>query len=125
VEQGPPPQHGLSTGSAATRLHRGALGSALGSDITEFACEDGTMFLAAIRDLHDHSIAGLYMGERQTTDLGVAALVLALGRRTRAMSPCITPIAGRNSRGSGSPTGSIGWKLAGAGSVGDATTMRR
>jgi transposase InsO family protein len=51
------------------------------ADITEFACEDGKLFLAAIRDLHDHSIAGWSMGERQTTDLVVAALVMALGRR--------------------------------------------
>ncbi len=51
------------------------------ADITEFACEDGKLFLAAIRDLHDHSIVGWSMGERQTTDLVVAALVMALGRR--------------------------------------------
>jgi len=51
------------------------------ADITEFACEDGKLFLAGIRDLHDHSIVGWSMGERQTTDLVVAALVMALGRR--------------------------------------------
>jgi transposase InsO family protein len=51
------------------------------ADITEFACEDGKLFLAAIRDLCDHSIVGWSMGERQTTDLVVAALVMALGRR--------------------------------------------
>lgn len=51
------------------------------ADITEFACEDGKLFLAAIRDLHDRSIVGWSMGERQTTDLVVAALVMALGRR--------------------------------------------
>ena len=51
------------------------------ADITEFACEDGKLYLAAIRDLHDHSIVGWSMGERQTTDLVVAALVMALGRR--------------------------------------------
>jgi putative transposase len=38
--------------------------------------------LAATRDLHDdRSIVGWSMGERQTTDLVVAALVIALGRR--------------------------------------------
>jgi putative transposase len=51
------------------------------ADITEFGCEDGKLYLAAIRDLHDHSIVGWSMGERQTTDLVVAALVMALGRR--------------------------------------------
>lgn len=51
------------------------------ADITEFACEDGKLYLAAIRDLHDHSIVGWSMGERQTTDLVVTALVMALGRR--------------------------------------------
>jgi putative transposase len=51
------------------------------ADITEFACWDGKLYLAAIRDLHDHSIVGWSMGERQTTDLVVAALVMALGRR--------------------------------------------
>jgi putative transposase len=51
------------------------------ADISEFHCEDGKLFLAAIRDLHDHSIVGWSMGQRQTTDLVVAALVMALGRR--------------------------------------------
>lgn len=51
------------------------------ADITEFGCEDGTLYLAAIRDLCDHSTVGWSMGERQTTDLVVAALVMALGRR--------------------------------------------
>jgi len=51
------------------------------ADITEFGCEDGKLYLAAIRDLHDHSVVGWSMGERQTTDLVVAALVMALGRR--------------------------------------------
>jgi len=51
------------------------------ADITEFACIDGKLFLAGIRDLHDRGLAGWSMGERQTTDLVVAALVMALGRR--------------------------------------------
>lgn len=51
------------------------------ADISEFACEDGKLFLAGIKDLHDHSLVGWSMGERQTTDLVVAALVMALGRR--------------------------------------------
>ena len=51
------------------------------ADISEFHCNDGKLYLAGIRDLHDHSLVGWSMGERQTTDLVVAALVMALGRR--------------------------------------------
>jgi len=51
------------------------------ADITEFRCVDGKLYLAGIRDLHDRGLAGWSMGERQTTDLVVAALVMALGRR--------------------------------------------
>lgn len=51
------------------------------ADISEFRCVDGKLYLAGIRDLHDHSLVGWSMGERQTTDLVVAALVMALGRR--------------------------------------------
>lgn len=40
------------------------------ADITQFNCWDGRLYLAAIRDLHDRSIVGWSMGERQTTDLG-------------------------------------------------------
>jgi transposase InsO family protein len=51
------------------------------ADISEFGCLDGKLYLAGIRDLHDRSLVGWSMGERQTTDLVVAALVMALGRR--------------------------------------------
>lgn len=51
------------------------------ADITEFACLDGKLFLAGIMDLHDRGITGWSMGERQTTDLVVNALVMALARR--------------------------------------------
>jgi hypothetical protein len=54
------------------------------ADISEFGCRDGKLFLAGIRDLHDHTLVGWSMGERQTTDLVVAALVMALGRRNPA-----------------------------------------
>ncbi len=60
------------------------------ADITEFACSDGKLYLAGIRDLYDHTLVGWSMGERQTTDLVVAALVMALGRREpsrRAVAP--------------------------------------
>lgn len=51
------------------------------ADITEFGCRDGKLFLAGIKDLHDQAIVGWSMGQRQTTDLVVNALVMALGRR--------------------------------------------
>ncbi len=51
------------------------------ADITEFGCLDGKLFLAGIVDLHDRGICGWSMGERQTTDLVVNALVMALARR--------------------------------------------
>ena len=51
------------------------------ADITEFKCRDGKLYLAGIKDLHDRGLAGWSMGERQTTDLVVNALVMALARR--------------------------------------------
>jgi transposase InsO family protein len=51
------------------------------ADITEFACRDGKLYLAGIKDLHDQALVGWSMGERQTTDLVVNALVMALSRR--------------------------------------------
>jgi putative transposase len=52
------------------------------ADISEFACWDGKLYLAGIRDLYDRTLVGWSMGERQTTDLVIAALVMALGRRS-------------------------------------------
>ena len=52
------------------------------ADVSEFACRNGTLYLAGIKDLHDRGLAGWSMGERQTTDLVVNALVKALGRRS-------------------------------------------
>ena len=51
------------------------------ADVTEFACWDGKLFLAGIKDLHDQGLAGWSMGQRNDTDLIVNALVMALGRR--------------------------------------------
>ncbi len=52
------------------------------ADITEFGCCEGKLFLAGLVDLHDRGICGWLMGERQTTDLVVNALVMALARRS-------------------------------------------
>ena len=76
------------------------------ADISEFHCNDGKLYLAGIRDLHDHSLVGWSMGERQTTDLVVAALVMALGRRSPATTSCTTPTTAANTPASSSPTGS-------------------
>lgn len=51
------------------------------ADISEFHCLDGKLFLACIRDLFDKTLMGWAMGERQTTDLVVSALVMALTRQ--------------------------------------------
>ena len=51
------------------------------ADISEFACLDGKLYLAGIVDLFDTTMVGWSMGERQTTDLVVNALVMALARR--------------------------------------------
>ena len=51
------------------------------ADITEFACRDGKLFLAGILDLHDRGLAGWSMATRQTADIVVNALVMALARR--------------------------------------------
>lgn len=52
------------------------------ADITECRCRDGKLYLAGIKDLHDRGMAGWSMGERQSTDLVINALVMALGRRS-------------------------------------------
>lgn len=91
-------EHGLVGAHSRKRWRRGATTAPAGdlldrdftaecsdvrwvADITEFACVDGKLFLAGIMDLHDRSMVGWSMGERQTTDLVINALVMALGRR--------------------------------------------
>ena len=80
------------------------------ADITEFECCDGKLYLAGIKDLHDHGLVGWSMGERQTTDLVVDALVMALGppRPRRRADPPRGPRERNTRRWSsrtGSPTG--------------------
>jgi len=74
---------GTAPGPDLLQRHFGAEGSDQRwvADITEFHCLDGKLYLAGIRDLHDHMLVGWSMGERQTTDLVVGALVMALARR--------------------------------------------
>jgi len=51
------------------------------ADITEFNCRDGKLYLAGILDLHDRGMPGWSMSTRQTADIVVNALVMALARR--------------------------------------------
>ena len=51
------------------------------ADISEFHFLDGQRFLAGIRNLFDKTLVGWALGERQTTDLVVSALVMGLSRR--------------------------------------------
>lgn len=62
------------------------------ADITEFHCRDGKLFLSGLKDLCDQGLPGWSMGERQTTDLVVNALVMALGRRMPDFDPEIKPL---------------------------------
>lgn len=51
------------------------------ADISEFGCCDGKLYLAGIVDLCDRGFCGWSMGEHQSTDLVIGALVMALTRR--------------------------------------------
>ena len=51
------------------------------ADIAEFSCRDGKIYLAGILDPHDRGLAGWSMSQRQTADIVVNALVMALARR--------------------------------------------
>jgi transposase InsO family protein len=51
-------------------------------DITEFATDDGKLYLSGILDLYDRSLVGWSMRERATADLVIDALVLAISRRS-------------------------------------------
>jgi transposase InsO family protein len=74
-------EHGTGAGPVEPRLHRRGIDQRWVADISEFACLDGKLYLAGIKDLHDQGLAGWSMGERQTTDLVVDALVMAVARR--------------------------------------------
>ena len=50
-------------------------------DITEFATDDGKLYLAGILDLCDHTLVGWSMHTRATADLVIDALIMAIGRR--------------------------------------------
>jgi transposase InsO family protein len=83
------------------------------ADISEFKCRDGKLYLAGIKDFHDKDLPGWSMCNRQTADLVVAALVMALGRRMPDFDENTEPVHHSDKSGQymsleftgGSPTG--------------------
>jgi len=51
------------------------------ADITELVTLEGKLFLAGVKDLGSNFLPGWSMGERQTTDLVIDAVVMAVERR--------------------------------------------
>jgi len=51
------------------------------ADITEFATDEGKLFLAGVRDLYSKALVGWSMSDRATSELVIDAVVMAVGRR--------------------------------------------
>ncbi len=51
------------------------------ADITEFATDEGKFYVAGVKDLGSNAIVGWSMSERQTTELVIDAVVMAVERR--------------------------------------------
>ena len=51
------------------------------ADITEFSTGEGKLFLAGVRDLCGRSLVGWSMGNRQTSELVIEAVTMAVARR--------------------------------------------
>ena len=51
------------------------------ADITEFMTGEGKLFLAAVRDLYGRGLVGWSMGNRQTSELVIEAVSMAVARR--------------------------------------------
>lgn len=51
------------------------------ADVTEFHTGEGKLFLAGVRDLYGRGLVGWAMSERQTAELVIDAMVMAVGRR--------------------------------------------
>lgn len=54
------------------------------ADITEFATGEGKLYLAGVRDLYGKGLVGWAMAERQTSELVIDAVVMAVTRRDPA-----------------------------------------
>jgi len=51
------------------------------ADITEFATDEGTLYLAGVRDLFSKALVGWSMSHRATSELVIDAVVMAVARR--------------------------------------------
>ena len=51
------------------------------ADITEFSTGEGKLLLAGVRDLCGHGLVGWSMGNRQTSELVIEAVTMAVARR--------------------------------------------
>jgi putative transposase len=51
------------------------------ADITEFSTGEGKLFLTGVRDLCDRGLVGWSMGNRQTSELVIEAVTMAVARR--------------------------------------------
>lgn len=57
------------------------------ADITEFQTLEGKLFLAGVKDTGSNFLPGWSMGDRQTTDLVIDAVVMAVERRDPVTPP--------------------------------------
>ncbi len=58
-----------------------------GADITEFTTGEGKLFLAGVKDLYGRGLVGWSMGTRQTSELVIEAVSMAVARRDPVIPP--------------------------------------
>ncbi len=68
-------------------FHRSAPNELWVADISEFKTFDGKLYLAGVMDLGSNALVGWSMGERQTTDLVINAVAMAVERRDPRQAP--------------------------------------
>jgi transposase InsO family protein len=76
------------------------------ADITEFMTGEGKLFLAGVTDLYGRGLVGWSMGTRQTSELVIEAVLMAVARRDPVIPPLHHSDKGCNTPPSTSPTGS-------------------
>jgi putative transposase len=74
------------------------------ADITEFSTGEGKLFLAGVRDLCGRGLVGWSMGNRQTSELVIQAVTMAVARREPGTELITTATRGASTRRSTSPT---------------------
>ena len=57
------------------------------ADITEFMTGEGKLFLAGVKDLYGRGLVGWSMGTRQTSELVIEAVSMAVARRDPVIPP--------------------------------------